>query len=146
MNTVKRWRKSNFQSSQNNPLHHKALWCTMIFSSLIGTYLDLWMVGQGYNAFPNRPFPNIFPIHILFTLLVLPVATVVVISLFRAFTSFIQRGLISLSIFLFIPIFEHVSGLIGVFTHSNDWNHFYSSFGYVIFTFIIWKFYLWMSA
>ncbi|WP_420810410.1 CBO0543 family protein [Halobacillus ihumii] len=118
----------------------------MIFASLIGTYLDLWMVGEGYYAFPNRPFPSIFSINILFTLLMLPVVTIAVISLFRAFTSFIQRGLISLSIFLFIPIFEHVSGLFGVFTHTGDWNHLYSGFGYVIFTFVIWKFYLWMSS
>ena len=45
----------------------------MIFSSLIGTYLDLYLVGKGLYSFPKRPFAEVFPIHIGFTLMALPI-------------------------------------------------------------------------
>ncbi|MFC7062053.1 CBO0543 family protein [Halobacillus seohaensis] len=151
MNTVKRWRDLNLQSLPKKPsykkkINFKALICTLIFSSLIGTYLDLLMVGNGFYSFPDRPFPMIFSINILFTLFVLPVLTTVIIYLFKQLPTLLYRGFILICFFFFLPILEHFSELFSVFTHSNDWNHLYSGFGYVIFILIIWKFYVWLSS
>ncbi|WP_425445446.1 CBO0543 family protein [Virgibacillus ndiopensis] len=148
MNTVTRWRGSNSQSSQKKSFYtkisdKKAILCTILFSTLIGTYLDLIMVGNGLYSFPNRPFPTIFSINILFTFVILPVLTVSIIYLFKKLTTLLRLGFV-LIIFFLLPFIEHLSEFFGVFIHSNDWHHLYSSFGYTFFIVIIWKFYTWL--
>jgi hypothetical protein len=46
---------------------------------------------------------------------------------------------------LVITFIEKQAELFGLFAHSNQWKHYYSSIGYVVFMIIIWKFYKWRS-
>jgi hypothetical protein len=41
---------------------------------------------------------------------------------------------------------EKQSEAIGWFAHSDQWQHIYSFFGYLLFMIIVWKFYRWMSS
>jgi hypothetical protein len=112
----------------------------MIVSSLIGTYLDLWMVGKGLYTFPIRPYPTIFSINILFTLCVLPISIVIMIYFFKRINGWLQLlWLIIISIGL--SILEHFSERLGLFIHSNDWKHEYSILGYFVFLLLNWFLY-----
>lgn len=48
-----------------------------MLGSLLGTYLDLYFVGKGLYEFPTRPLSPIFSINIAFTLIALPLFTMV---------------------------------------------------------------------
>ncbi|MGO4886646.1 CBO0543 family protein [Anaerobacillus sp. MEB173] len=151
MNTVKHSRGLSSRSLQKKPLHHKgsnngkAYLCTLLLASLIGTYLDLWMVGKGYYSFPFRPFPTIFSINIVFTLLVLPISTFFLIYFFKRINRLL-RLVISILLSVVMAILEHFFEQLGFFVHSNDWSHFYSLFGYFVFIILMWKFYKWLNS
>lgn len=145
---MKRWRKLNLQSLQKkdylkNKTQIKAYVSTSILATFLATYLDLWFIGKEFYTFPHRPFPTIFSINVYFTLVFIPIFTIIVIS--------ILKRLSPLLIFLFIallslltPIMEQIAEQIGMFQHSSQWQHYYSIIGYFVFIFIIWKFYNWM--
>ncbi|TLS35056.1 hypothetical protein FCL54_22605 [Pseudalkalibacillus caeni] len=112
----------------------------MIAASLIGTYLDLFFVGNGIYFFPNRPFPTIFNINVAFTLLGLPVITLVTLY-FLSSMSKMERRTFIVFLSLIFCFAENISENFGWFKHSESWEHFYSFIGYIIFFSVIWRIY-----
>jgi hypothetical protein len=47
---------------------------------------------------------------------------------------------------LVMALGENLAEAIGWFAHSDQWEHIYSFFGYLLFMIIVWKFYRWMSS
>ncbi len=117
----------------------------MLFAALIGTYLDLFFVEKNLYSFPTRPFPDLFSINIAFTLFVLPIFTAIYIYVLKRVNILIRIGML-LTLSLAVAFFESYSVQLGLFTYSAEWNSIYSSFGYVLFILILWKFHDWMSS
>ncbi|WP_407058303.1 CBO0543 family protein [Tigheibacillus jepli] len=148
MNIVKRWSESKSQSlpkehSHRKKQHIKAYFSTIIFASLIGTYLDLIMVGAGLHSFPSRIFPQIFTINILFSLCMLPLMTFGVIFMLKRLYP-LPRFLFLLTCSLAVFMAEQLGEQFGLLAHSIYWRHAYSAVGYFVFFVMIWKFYRWL--
>lgn len=116
-----------------------------VLASLLGTYSDLYFVGKGMYHFPHRLLPDIFSIHIVFTLIGLPILTMVVLYCLSQVNRWLRAGLILL-ISLWMPILEKLAERLGMFAHSDQWMHIYSFFGYLLFFTIIWGVYFWLSS
>ncbi|WP_243870697.1 CBO0543 family protein [Bacillus albus] len=134
-------RKTSFFEKKNNLF---ALVITILFSSIIGTWLDAFFVAKQIYSFPVRPFSSIFSVNIGFTLFVLPILTTVFIQISKTLSA-VSRILFIISIGICASIFELVAERFGLFIHSVDWNHTYSLFGYMIFFSFIWKLYHFMQ-
>ncbi|WP_400162950.1 CBO0543 family protein [Brevibacillus sp. TJ4] len=128
------WRKPR-SASARRPTYLPS----MIFASWLGTYLDLICVKQKLYSFPVRPFPELFEIHIGFTLLVLPLVTAFCLALLQRMRRW-QRGFAILLFGIIAAYAEQFSEAMGWFVHSSDWRHIYSFFGYVLFMGLVWKF------
>ncbi|TMV49169.1 hypothetical protein FE783_15955 [Paenibacillus mesophilus] len=107
-----------------------------MLASLLGTYLDLYFVGKGMYQFPHRLLPEIFSIHILFTLIGLPLLTMIFLYGLSLANGWGRAGLI-LFVSLLMPIMEKSAERLGLFVHSEKWLHLYSFFGYLLFFTII---------
>ncbi|MFD0713547.1 CBO0543 family protein [Paenibacillus sp. GCM10027626] len=116
-----------------------------VLASLLGTYSDLYFVGKGLYHFPHRLLPDIFSIHIVFTLIGLPILTMVVLYCLSQVNKWWRAGLILL-VSLLMPILEKLAERLGMFAHSDQWMHEYSFFGYLLFCTIIWGGYSWLSS
>ncbi|CAH0120834.1 CBO0543 family protein [Paenibacillus sp. CECT 9249] len=103
-----------------------------VLASLVGTYLDLYFVGKGLYHFPHRLLPEIFPIHIVFTLIVLPLFTIVFLYCLSQANRWGKACMI-LFVSLLMPMLETVAERLGMFIHSDQWMHLYSFFGYFLF-------------
>ncbi|WP_412059615.1 CBO0543 family protein [Metabacillus idriensis] len=150
MFTVKRLRKLSLPSLQKRRSFSEgskdlyAYITLALFSSFVGTYLDLIFVGNGMYEFPVRLFPEIFTINIVFTLFILPLFTVLflfVAKRLQPFTRLIMMLIISVVIFFI----EQITEQLGWFIHHSEWNHAYSFFGYMLFLIIVWKIFLFSS-
>ncbi|MBM7587144.1 FlaA1/EpsC-like NDP-sugar epimerase [Bacillus pakistanensis] len=115
-----------------------------LFSSLVGTYLDLIFVGKGMYHFPVRLFPEIFPINILFTLLILPLFTVFFLFVAKRIQP-VSRFIMILMISFIIVLIEQITEQFGWFIHHKEWKHSYSFWGYMFFLFGVWKIYFFLS-
>ncbi|MEK4299348.1 CBO0543 family protein [Oceanobacillus sp. FSL W8-0428] len=141
-NTAKQWKKSSLSSLQKKQSfsdrnkERQAYIIAALFSSLIGTYLDLFFVGIGMYHFPMRLFPEIFSVNIVFTLLVLPVSAVLFLYMADRMR-FLSRCIMILGIGIAVVFIEKASEQLGWFVHHPDWNHAYSFFGYLLFLVII---------
>lgn len=125
------------QSFSDKSKERQAYIIAALFSSITGTYLDLFFVGIGMYHFPMRLFPEIFTINIAFTLLILPVS--VILFLYAANRMrFLPRVIMTFCITTAIIFIEKVSKQLGWFAHHPDWNHAYSFFGYMLFFIIVW--------
>ncbi|WP_075983535.1 CBO0543 family protein [Bacillus massilinigeriensis] len=113
-----------------------------LFASLLGTYLDLYFVGKKLYSFPRRNFSEIFSIEILIPLLILPIATVVVLSVIQRMEKW-TRLCFLLFISSLVPLVEKVSEDWGFFQHSEQWRHGYSFIGYLLFFLVIWRVFQW---
>jgi len=112
----------------------------MVLASLLGTYLDLYFVGKQLYQFPMRPFPEIFSINIAFTLLGLPILVMIFLRCISQVNKWGKAGVI-LFTSLLMPIFEKLAEVLGLFVHTEGWQHFYTFFGYLLFLTIITLFY-----
>lgn len=112
----------------------------MALASLLGTYLDLYFVGKQLYQFPKRPFPEIFSINIAFTLLGLPILVMIFLRCISQVNKWGKAGVI-LFTSLLMPIFEKLAEILGLFVHTERWQHFYTFFGYLLFLTIITLFY-----
>jgi hypothetical protein len=115
-----------------------------VLTSLLGTYFDLYFVGKGLYQFPHRLLPEIFSINIIFTLIVLPLLTMVFLYCLSQVNRWRRAGII-LFVSLLMPILEKLSERLGVFVHSDKWMHLYSFFGYLLFLTIISGIYFWLK-
>jgi len=102
--------------------------------------LDLYLTGKGWYTFPKRPFPSVFSIDIFFTIVVLPLCTVLFLWLMERLSRFGRIGLIIASAAL-MAAFETKAEAYGLFVHTAMWRHSYSFAGYGVFLAIIWIFY-----
>ncbi|WP_425290464.1 CBO0543 family protein [Bacillus mycoides] len=153
MTIVKRWKKSNSQSlrkktsfseKKKQKSNYLAFIITIISSCFIGTYLDYLFVSKQMYAFPVRPFPNVFSVNIAFTLLILPIFTAFFLHIAKNLSTF-SRILFIILIGISASISEQFAENLGWFTHSENWHHAYSFFGYMIFVFFMWKVYRWLQ-
>ncbi|WP_423241357.1 CBO0543 family protein [Oceanobacillus zhaokaii] len=149
MNIVKHLRESNYQSSRKKQYYRRnqrinAYLSTIIFAALIGTYLDLLLVGAGLYSFPKRPFSEVFTINILFTLCILPLLSLIIIFVLTRLHKLL-RYLFLFICSLFVYIVEQTAEQYGLFIHSTYWKHEFSLFGYFLFLIFIWKFYSWLD-
>jgi hypothetical protein len=117
--------------------------CAML-ASLLGTYLDLYFVGKELYQFPHRLFPEIFSINIVFTLIGLPILTMVFLYCLTQVNFWWRAGII-LFVSLWMPILEKLAEQLGVFLHSDKWMHLYSFLGYLLFLTIISRVYFWLK-
>ncbi|MFD0696336.1 CBO0543 family protein [Paenibacillus sp. GCM10027628] len=146
MNTVKHWNDSRLLRSPKKRLtfwNKDSLTCAML-ASLLGTYSDLYFVGKGLYQFPHRLLPEIFSINIIFTLIGLPVLTMVFLYFLSQMNRWGKTGMI-LFVSLLIPILEKLAERLGVFLHSDKWIHLYSFFGYLLFLTLISGIHFWLK-
>jgi hypothetical protein len=138
MNTVKHWSGSRLPHWPKKRLafwNKDSLTCAVL-AALLGTYLDLYFVGKGLYHFPHRLLPEIFSIHIVFTLIGLPILTMVFLYCLTQVNRWGKAGII-LFVSLLMTILEKLAERLGVFAHSDKWMHVYSFFGYLLFLTII---------
>ncbi|WP_088124171.1 CBO0543 family protein [Parageobacillus genomosp. 1] len=149
MPIVKRSKKWNWRSSPKTPSFIRtkrapAYISTLFFASWIGTYLDLYFVGNGWYHFPHRPFPAIFSIDLSFTLIGLPLFVTFFLYVMARLHPW-QRGGFLIAMGLFMTWIEKQAETIGWFVHSSEWKHLYSFVGYSLFMAMVWRFYRWMN-
>ncbi|WP_077604981.1 CBO0543 family protein [Oceanobacillus sojae] len=150
-NTAKQWKKSSLSSLQKKQSfsdrnkERQAYIIAALFSSLVGTYLDLFFVGIGMYHFPMRLFPEIFSVNIVFTLLVLPVSAVLFLYMADRMR-FPSRCIMILGIGIAVVFIEKASEHLGWFIHHTDWNHTYSFFGYILFFVFVWSIFRFFQA
>ncbi|XJZ25753.1 CBO0543 family protein [Bacillota bacterium Lsc_1132] len=113
----------------------------LLFSILLGTYLDLLLVGKQMYAFPNRPFSDIFSIHILYLLGGLPILT----AIFLLFMEKWNRITVLLICSLIMQLMEQIAEFFGVFQHSSAWSHTNTFFGAVLFLGAVYAFHRWIT-
>ncbi|MFB9990247.1 CBO0543 family protein [Bacillus benzoevorans] len=113
--------------SLNNLLF--ALLPCLLLASLLGTYLDLYFTGKEMYSFPKRLLPDIFSIHIGFTLVVLPALTAAfLVVCYRI--SFGQKVCFILFFSLLMSFSEKQAEGFGFFIHHPSWKHLYSFIGF----------------
>lgn len=117
----------------------KAYVPTMIFASWVGTYLDLILVQKQLYSFPLRPFPAVFDMNLIFTLLVLPLVTAICIACLHQSRTW-QRMLTILLFAIIATLVEQYAENLGWFAHSSEWRHTYSFMGYTLFIWLVWRF------
>ncbi|WP_052400699.1 CBO0543 family protein [Oceanobacillus jeddahense] len=143
-NTAKQWKKSSLpslqkkQSFSDRSKKRQAYVIAALFSSIVGTYLDLFFVGIEMYHFPMRLFPEIFTVNIAFTLLILPVSIILFLYVADRML-FLPRCIMILTISTAIIFIEKAAEKLGGFIHHPDWNHTYSFFGYMLFLVIVWR-------
>ncbi|MCI1592233.1 MAG: hypothetical protein LKH79_17060 [Heyndrickxia oleronia] len=146
MITVKRLKSLNEQELPKKRSHFsiRNLIPTLLFASLIGTYLDLFFTGVGLYTFPKRPFPELFSINIFFPLVGLPCLIILYLYIIRYLSKWRKAGLIML-LSLLMAVFERYSETLGFLDHTNSWKHIYSVFGYSLYFTVIDYFYRWSN-
>ncbi|MEJ9151586.1 CBO0543 family protein [Bacillus smithii] len=150
MNIVRRSKKWNLRLSRKKPFSVKsktiaAYILTALFASWIGTYLDLYFVGNEWYSFPLRPYSAIFTINIVFTLIGLPIFTFCFLYFMEKLNIW-KKGAFIIMASLAMSFVEKQSEAFGWFVHHNQWKHSYSFFGYGLFMIIVWKFFRWMNS
>lgn len=116
----------------------------MIFASLLGTYLDLLLVEMQLYQFPVRLFPEVFKINIVFTLITLPIGSVIFLNAIKDVHP-LGRYVLILLLAMVMASVEMLSERMGLFSHSPEWRHTYSFLGYMIFMWLLWRFHRWMQ-
>jgi hypothetical protein len=115
-----------------------------MFGMLVGTYLDLLLVGNQLYFFPERVLGDIFPINIAFTLLGLPVMLVFFLYVSKKLNETWKAAFI-LILSLLMTLFEKMAEEWGLFIHSPQWEHVYTFFGYIIYLSITLLIHHWTS-
>ncbi|KAB7705629.1 hypothetical protein F9802_13950 [Bacillus aerolatus] len=146
MNTVKHLKNSNLpQWPRRRFLFNIASYFpAILLASWLGTYLDLYFVGEKFYEFPLRPFPGVFSINIAFTLLGLPFLTWAFLFLMNKMDRW-KRWMFILLLSLAFPAVEKLSEQWGAFRHSDKWSHSYSLCGYFLFLVIVWQVFKWTN-
>ncbi|MHB0803547.1 hypothetical protein PVK73_30210 [Bacillus thuringiensis] len=115
-------------SSSEKKNEFLALVVTIFLSSIIGTFLDAFFVHKQIYSFPARPFSSTFSVNIAFTLFVLPILTVIFIHISKKLSK-VSSILFIISIGICASLFEQIAESLGLFVHSANWNHTYSTCG-----------------
>lgn len=126
------------------PFWNKDYIPAMVLSAVIGTFLDNYFVKQQLYEFPYRPFPELFSVNIVFTLLGLPVLVMILLHNMKRINLWGKAGLI-IFLSLLMPILEKLAEVCGLFVHSSEWKHLYTFAGYLVFLTIIYLFHQWVE-
>lgn len=137
-------RKKPFFFGKNRAPFHSYL-MSMIFASWLGTYLELFLTGKNLYTFQARPFADIFPIDIRFTLIGIPVITLFILMALSKM-NFLQGSLFLIMIGLIMMMMEQISGRLGWIVFSEQWQHMYSFFGYPAFFLVVFFFFQWCKS
>ncbi|WP_313799365.1 CBO0543 family protein [Cytobacillus sp.] len=109
----------------------------ILLSSIYGTYTDLYFIGRGLYSFPGRPWPEIFSVNLAFTLIGLPLLTVLFLIVCGRLNRW-KTAIFILTLSLIIAVFEKQAEALGLFMHHHSWKHLYSFIGYgIYFTMIL---------
>lgn len=146
MNTVKPLNGSNLRRSRRKRFRFwiKSYLPAILLSALLGTYLDLFMIGKGLYHFPYRPFQDIFSLNIFFTLTVLPVLMAIFL-IWMSRLNIWQRGCLIILLSLVMSVCEKLAEDIGIFVHSARWSHLFTLIGYCLFLKMIHAFHKWFN-
>lgn len=146
MNTVKPLNDWSLPPLQKKPFLFliKSYVPVLLFSSLLGTYLDLFMVGKHLYSFPHRPFPATFSINLLFTLFGLPFGTFLYLFFTKKRTRLIKAAIL-FSFSLVMTALEKKSEDLGLFSHSRSWSHCYTFIGYCLYLIVVDRFQVWVT-
>ncbi|MGM0866685.1 MAG: CBO0543 family protein [Bacillota bacterium] len=146
MHTVKHLKDSSSQPSQKRQLQIgiRGYIPAMLLASLLGTYLDLYFIGNHFYSFPLRPLPSIFSINILFTLAVLPITMMILLIILQRLKGLL-KGMFVLCISVAMAAMEKMAEAMGMFVHADHWNHLYTFVGYCLFIGLIATFHEWMN-
>ncbi|MGX6444249.1 CBO0543 family protein [Neobacillus sp. K501] len=146
MNTAKHLKDSSLPPlpKKSSRSWIKAYGPGVLLAALLGTYLDLYLVGTKMYMFPVRPIPEVFSINIAFNLAALPIMIFVYLHLMNQVNNWGKVGIV-VFLSLVMPIFERFAELFGFFVHSDEWKHIYSFFGYLLFLTVIFAFSQWMN-
>ncbi|EIJ82937.1 CBO0543 family protein [Bacillus methanolicus] len=117
---------------------------SIVFASWAGTYLDLYFVGKNLYEFPVRPLSEIFSINIAFTLIGLPIITAIFLFFAKRIEGWRRWGLMIVGSAV-ASMGERLSEYSGFFLHTEEWNHSYSFFGYLLFLVMIWNVFKWTN-
>jgi hypothetical protein len=123
---------------------NKRYFAVAVLAIILGTMLDHFFVTKGFYEFPIRPLPEFFSINIGFTFIVLPIFVVVILHLILQVNHWGRAGII-LFVSLLMPVMEKFAEELGLFRHSESWQHIYTFFGYLAFWFVIYGFYRWLE-
>ncbi|KIL37344.1 hypothetical protein SD71_01290 [Cohnella kolymensis] len=118
---------------------------TMVFSSWLGTYLELFLTGKQLYTFEKRPFADIFTIDIRFTLLGIPLFALFILYITKSM-GFVYKLLFITIVSAVMTITEKLLGKLEWITYSEQWQHIYSFFGYIAFSFLMLLFFKWVSS
>lgn len=121
-------------------LWNKRYFACALLAVILGTFLDHYFVSKGIYEFPIRPMPEVVSFNIGFTCIVLPVFVVSILHLIVQVNKWGRVGII-LFVSLLMPIFEKFAEELGLFRHSEQWQHIYTFFGYLLFWTVIYGFY-----
>jgi len=143
---VKHSKSLNLQKTQKKQYQSliKKVFPTLCLAALLGTYLDLILVGMGLYTFPTRPFPTIFPINIFFILIGIPLLVLIFLFICERLR-FYNKALFILLIGVLMAASEKIGESLKMFEHSSSWQHIYSVCGYSLFLTIIYIHFKWMN-
>jgi len=117
----------------------------LLLAALLGTYLDLYFVGTGLYSFPKRPFSHIFTIDIAFTVVALPIFTLIFLIVSQKL-KLLGKAMLIILLGLFMAAVEKQAEAFGFFVHQESWEHLYSFIGYLVYLTIIYVFYSWTKS
>ncbi|WP_339163674.1 CBO0543 family protein [Siminovitchia sp. FSL H7-0308] len=139
MITVKRWKISSLRPPPKQHFRNRrpSYFTAIVFGCLIATYLDLLLVGKGLYEFPKRPFSDVFPIDVFFTLVALPLFTLLFLYMGKNMSRK-GRCLFYLGLGLAAAVFEMLAESAGLLRHTESWHHWYSTIGYFLFMYLVW--------
>jgi hypothetical protein len=116
----------------------------MVLATLLGTFLDIFLVCKQLYEFPIRPLPEIFSINIFYSFIGLPI---LVFIFLRTISQLNKWGRVGIILFfsLLMAIVEKLAEVLGLFVHSARWEHLYTFLGYMFFLTVISFFHDWFD-
>jgi hypothetical protein len=116
----------------------------MVLATLLGTFLDTFLVCKQLYEFPIRPLPGIFSINIFYSFIGLPI---LVFMFLRTISQVNKWGRVGIILFvsLLMAIIEKSAEIFGLFAHSARWEHLYTFLGYLFFLTVISFFHDWFE-
>ncbi|OLS39940.1 CBO0543 family protein [Bacillus sp. MRMR6] len=144
MNTVKRLKDLNLQPwpRKSSRSWIKEYTPAVMLAGLGSTALDLYHIDKNLYMFPNRPFPELFSINIVFTFGILPILIFVFLYLMQQVSKWGRAGII-LFLSLVMPVAERFFELLGYFEHNDHWQHINTFFWYLILFAFCYTIFLW---
>ena len=108
----------------------------MVLATLLGTFLDIFLVCKQLYGFPIRPLPEIFSINVFYSFIGLPILVFIFLRTISQVNKWGRVGII-LFVSLLMAIVEKLAEVLGLVVHSARWEHLYTFLGYMFFLTVI---------